>query len=284
MGSALPVKPSVSQWYASLSLHFARRPNGCRLMRADRHGPLSVQRPFYPEGPELAHSYILHPPGGLVSGDRLNIAIHTETGSRALITTPGAGRAYRARESHTRQQQRQHLYLADNASLEWLPMETIVYPGAELDSHNDFYLEGSARLIAWDVVCLGLPASQAPFTHGEFIQRSRVFHNGRLSLLDRFALRAPDPLQCGAAGLNGHSVIGLMLAGPFDSADELDALIDALRLQSLPLAMTRLREWLIIRYLGDSAFSARQAFVHAWAQVRPALLQRPACAPRIWAT
>ena len=63
-----------------------------------------------------------------------------------------------------------------------------------------------------------------------------------------------------------------------------DALIDALRLQSLPLAMTRLREWLIIRYLGDSAFSARQAFVHAWAQVRPALLQRPACAPRIWAT
>ena len=77
---------------------------------------------------------------------------------------------------------------------------------------------------------------------------------------------------------------GLMLAGPFDSADELDALIDALRLQSLPLAMTRLREWLIIRYLGDSAFSARQAFVHAWAQVRPALLQRPACAPRIWAT
>ena len=153
-----------------------------------------MQRPFYPEGPELAHSYILHPPGGLVSGDRLNIAIHTETGSRALITTPGAGRAYRARESHTRQQQRQQLYLADNASLEWLPMETIVYPGANLHSETDFHLSATSSLIAWDVICLGLPASQQAFDRGQFCQRTRVFQDGRLSLIDRFALNAPSPV------------------------------------------------------------------------------------------
>ncbi|MAY35935.1 MAG: urease accessory protein [Spongiibacteraceae bacterium] len=283
MGSALPTL-QVSQWHASLELQFTQRPSGCRLIKADRKGPLSVQRPFYPEGPELAHCYLLHPPGGLVSGDLLAISAHCNEGSQVLITTPGAGRAYRARETQTQQRQRQRFTVEQNASLEWLPMETIVYPGANLHSETDFHLSANSSLIAWDVICLGLPASQQAFERGQFCQRTRVFQDGRLSLIDRFALNAPSPVQSQAAGLNGRTVLGLLIVGPFSDSTSIDELTDTLRDRELPLTCTRIEQWLVVRYLGNSAFDARKAFEICWRHCRPRLLNRTACAPRIWAT
>ncbi len=283
MGSALPTPLPTSEWHASLALRFARRPNGCRLIEANKEGPLAVQRPFYPEGPDTAHCYLLHPPGGLVSGDLLRIEARCEDNSHALITTPGAGRAYRARESGTLQRQQQVFRLSQNAQFEWLPMETIVYPGANLHSETDVYLDDDSTLIAWDVICLGLPASGEAFEKGCFRQRTRIFQNDKLELLDRFALTAPSPLQTQPVGLNGNTVLGLMLAGPFTEA-QATPLIDALRERELPLAITRVRQWLLLRYLGHSAFDARRAYNHCWGLIRPALNQRPACPPRIWAT
>ena len=107
----LPVPPpnlnitNASSWRASLSLGFRRTERGSRLVRSEHNGPLYVQKPFYPEGPDCAHVYLLHPPGGMVSGDFLTISAHAEAQSHALITTPGAGRVYRARSDGLLQQQ-----------------------------------------------------------------------------------------------------------------------------------------------------------------------------------
>ena len=70
------------------------------LTRMSFHGPLRVQRPFYPEGPlpgaplsaaalaEPCHCCLLHPPGGLVSGDDLRITALVEPQAHVLLTTP----------------------------------------------------------------------------------------------------------------------------------------------------------------------------------------------------
>ena len=119
-----------ASWPASLSLGFAKRQRGVRLVRAEHEGPLYVQKAFYPEGEHCAHCYLLHPPGGLVTGDQLNITIQAETGSHALITTPGAGRVYKAREQSGVQTQSIHLQVEAQACLEWMPLETILFPHA----------------------------------------------------------------------------------------------------------------------------------------------------------
>ncbi|MCP5132350.1 MAG: urease accessory protein UreD [Gammaproteobacteria bacterium] len=57
------------------------------LGQCTHQGPLQVQRPFYPEGPEVCHVAILHPPGGVVGGDELRLDARIETGAHALLTT-----------------------------------------------------------------------------------------------------------------------------------------------------------------------------------------------------
>ncbi len=93
-----------------------------------------VQRPFYPEG-GTCHVYLLHPPGGVVGGDQLELQVQSEPGSHALITTPAATKFYRA-GPHPHSLLQQNLQVRD-ATLEWLPQETIVFDGAEgKDAHS----------------------------------------------------------------------------------------------------------------------------------------------------
>src|SRR5690606_5313795 len=143
----------ISTWPAHLALRLeSRAAIGTRLTACTHRGPLRLQRPFYPEGPDCAHLYILHPPGGLVSGDDLRIDVHAASGASALLTTPGAGRIYRARTAYqpARQVQRVQLAIDDDAVLEWLPQPTIVFDGADvlLDLHVDLATTGA--FLGWE--------------------------------------------------------------------------------------------------------------------------------------
>jgi urease accessory protein len=40
----------------------------------------------------------------------------------------------------------------------------------------------------------------------------------------------------------------------------------------------------VARYLGDDGEAARAVMAQVWALLRPYLLDRPACPPRIWLT
>ena len=114
-------------WQASLRLGFAPRAARTALVHREQRGPLAVQRPFYPEG-DTCHLYLLHPPGGVVGGDRLDIEARTTGEAHALVTTPGATKFYLS-AGHTAHQT-QRLRVGAGGALEWLPQENIFFPGA----------------------------------------------------------------------------------------------------------------------------------------------------------
>jgi urease accessory protein len=292
----LPVPPpnlnitNASSWRASLSLGFRRTERGSRLVRSEHNGPLYVQKPFYPEGPDCAHVYLLHPPGGMVSGDFLAISAHAESHSHALITTPGAGRVYRARSDGLLQQQQVKLTIDDDAVLEWMPLETILFPSSRARLQTNVHLGNNSRFIGWDIVSLGLPANEARLddlgqtTHLK--QGLRLYNQGRLIFNERLNLSPEQNSHLNAAaGFRGHPVHGLLVAGPFSAPlpDELMGALQALCENELA-GVTLNGEILTVRYLGTCSEKARQLLVEAWSLIRPHLLQRPACAPRIWAT
>ncbi len=286
-------------WQAKLQLTLDQTARGTRLKHNRHSGPLYVQKPLYPEGRELAHIYLLHPPGGIVMGDTLRTDVHIEPNAAALMTTPGANRFYgrgtaRYVTNHNNQAlQTQHnqLQVAAGASLEWLPLETLIYDGARARMKTVIQLETDARYIGWEFSCLGLPASRQPFLSGDFRQSMQLEIAGKPQFIDRLSIDdGGEELRCGLAGLQGHTVLGTLVAGPFPNIADSRLLIEQLRSTieqhdaAKRVAITAMNGLIVARYLGDSANQGRDDFVYLWQQLRPALLQRKACPPRIWAT
>ncbi|HEV8245221.1 MAG TPA: hypothetical protein VGP93_05610, partial [Polyangiaceae bacterium] len=70
-------------WQARLELDVERAKGASRVTRKSQLGPLYVQRVLYPEGAEVPHVCLLHPPGGLVGGDCLEITVRAEASTHA---------------------------------------------------------------------------------------------------------------------------------------------------------------------------------------------------------
>lgn len=192
-------------WLAQLDLDYTR--SGARTSVHFRHdGPLRVLRSLYPEGDAVCHNVLVHPPGGLVGGDTLDIRVHVGSGAHALITTPGATRFYKT--SGEVATQRTQLQLQAGARLEWLPLETLAYNACDAVNQLQLDLAPGAELMAWDITALGLPHAQAPFAQGRLTQH--LHWPGHW--LEHGTLRADDALLMeGPLGLAGQRCLGSML-------------------------------------------------------------------------
>jgi urease accessory protein len=271
--------PAAEGWLARLELGFAARAGRTVLSQRRHQGPLVVQRPFYPEG-GICHLYLLHPPGGIVGGDRLELDLVCEAASHALLTTPGASKFYRS--AGFLAMQRQRLRVAEGATLEWLPQEQIVFSGAAADSLTRIDLAPGARFLGWEISCLGRPASGESFTHGTLRQRLELWRAGKPLLLERSRIKGGSDWLQARWGAAGHTVLGTLAAT--GASEEHVELARAAVADADELAVTRLDDVLIARYLGASAEQARRLLTRIWAALRPPLLGVAACEPRIWRT
>lgn len=269
------------RWSAKLDLNLARRHGRTAMVSKRQLGPLSVQRSFYPEG-GLAHIYLLHPPGGIAGGDDLDINVSMDTEAEGLVTTPGAAKFYRS--SGALAHQRQMLKVADGATLEWFPQENIFFPGAKTRLATDIQLEGTARIAAWEIQCLGRPVIGERFDHGSMDARLGLLRDGRPLLKDRLRINRIGDLD-GRSGLRGFPVSGTLLLNGC-SKEMLDAARETLPplSDSLIHGLTLVDDLLIARALGNSAEPVRNLFIKIWRQWRPRVLEREPCEPRIWAT
>ena len=272
-------------WKARIDLRFAARPEKTVLKDITFEGPLRIQRPFYPEK-EPCHCYLLHPPGGLVSGDRLSIRTAVDPGAHALLTTPSAGKVYGTDSHNVPQGQDVQLAVQDGVC-EWLPMETIVFDRANAVLNTSIDLSGSAECIGWDILCLGRPEGGYPFVSGRVVQTLSIERDGIPLVHERLDIAGDSDLLTSPFGLGGCTVSGTMyLIGQGQSAEDL---VDAVRgeigqAEKGMLAVTARLGVLLVRYLGDSAEECRGVFEQVWGVVRPELLGRGACPPRIWFT
>jgi urease accessory protein len=266
-----------SGWQASLELGLSPWHGRTALTYRRQRGPLSVQRPFYPEG-DVCHLYLLHPPGGVVGGDGLEIQINLESGAQALVTTPGATKFYRS--AGDRAHQVTTLRLATHSSLEWLPQENIHFTGVRASLKTRVELTPGARFLGWEYQCLGRPALAEGFDSGDLDCQLQCWLDDRPLLLER--LRVTPQGRHGAAVLRGLPVTATLLATPAGAA-ELEWVQSLLEI-SLSSGVTLLDNLLVVRYLGDSTEECRNLFTRIWTGLRPQVLGLAPCPPRIWAT
>jgi len=262
-------------WSAHLQLRFIERDGVTRLGARRHFGPLLVQRPFYPEGAPC-HVYVLHPPGGIVAGDRLELDIHLEPGRHALLTMPGASKFYRSIGPTAYLAQRFHLQAG--STLEWLPQDSIFFCGARASLDSCFTLEPGARLLAWETLCLGRPVMNERFDQGTLDSRLCIELPDDPGLHERLRISGGQ-----LAKLGGHPLSATFCASPADPTvlEQVRAVIDEL---DTPAGATLLGSLLVIRLLDHDNQHLQRTLQRLWHVLRPAVLGLPACPPRIWAT
>ena len=273
-------------WRGSLAIDYRLR-DGRTLAHHRHDGPLRVLRALHPEG-GVCHSVLVHPPGGIVGGDELAIALTLGEGAHALVTTPGATRFYRSAGATATQTLRASAGAASR--LEWLPLETIAYSGCAASNALRFELAPGAEMIGWDVTALGLPESERPFDAGRFTQSielpGRWLERGAIDAGDARLLDSP----LGWAGRRVLATLWFAAGGALDPARS-DALLDAARAAATGHALAATTGAtspqpgvIVVRALAERVEPAMDLLQRTWRVWRPLAWGLAATAPRVWST
>jgi urease accessory protein len=281
-----PALAAVS-WHGHLTLRYRR--DGARTLAHDVHeGPLRVLKALYPEGDGVCHHVLVHPPGGIAGGDHLDIAVDVGAGAHALITSAGAARFYRSDEQPAAQIA--HIQVQQDARLEWLPLETIAFPGCRASNQVHFDLAPGAQCLGWDLLALGLPAADAAFDRGSFDQRLEWpglwLERGRIAAEDQRLLDGP----LGFDGQRAMLTLWFASATPWSPAQR-DDLLDAARAQAAALGLAERfgasaieSRLVVLRALAprtEPLFALAAAVRAAWRRIA---WQMEAATPRVWRT
>jgi urease accessory protein len=294
MNAPTPAPTTASGWHARLDLAFTEQASTSSVRTALSHrlhsGPLTLQRPFYPDPDGTCHVYLLHPPGGIAGGDTLELTASLSPRTRALLTTPAATKLYRADSASSRVQQT--LSVADGAFLRWLPQETIAFSGADARLETRILLQGpTSRAIAWEVLCLGRPACDERFSRGSLRTSFHVERDEQPLFIERARYEGDGAMLEAACALNGQPVVGTLIYAPAIGED-VSSVVDAVRAaleHELPalapcVAVSQLHAVIVCRYLGARTEDAQNALRCALAVITQHALGAPREMPRIWFT
>ena len=276
---------AVKRWQGELDLRFTKAENRTTLYRRRHLGPLRVQKPLYPEGPEICHVVVIHPPGGLADRDDLSIHLTLEQGAHSVVTTPGATKWYKAKEGSTL---RVTIVLQRGAVLEWLPNENIYFAGASARTTLRIELAAEAIACGWDINMLGRIASGESWETGVLRAATEFTRDdGSLIWSERTLLQAGSELVRAPQGLGRYPIFGtLWCVGGKSRPDVIATLAAELPFTSeLRAGISLLPDGiLLIRAVGRQIEPVKSLMIDCWSRIRPMVVGRNAQALRLWST
>lgn len=278
---------SPMPWHARLDLDYRIEADRC-VARFEHVGPLRILQSLYPEREGICHNVIVHPPGGLVGGDTLEIGVRVREHAHGLVTTPGATRFYRSEGKTALQSTR--IRLDANARLEWLPLEAICYSGCLAENRLRMDLAHGSELMGWDVTAFGLPEAGLPFERGYLQQHLELtghwLERGRINASDQRLLDGP----LGMAGKRCLATLFLVCGSQFERRRRERALelargvIEASALAATAGATAPNPGVIAVRVLAPLVEPALVLLKEVRASWREWLWDLPATVPRSWAS
>jgi len=272
-------------WHAELSLDYLSE-NLRSVARYAHKGPLRILKSLYPEGDAVCHNVLVHPPGGLVGGDLLDLQVTVGPGAHGLVTTPGATRFYKSEAGLATQQLKARV--EEGARLEWLPLEAIAYNQCEALNKAVFDLSPSAEMMAWDITALGLPAAGMPFVQGTFRQHLEI----KRVWLERGTVRASDTRWMNSPlGLAGQKCMATLVfaSGSTIESARLERGLTSAR-ERMEAHSLRLQagvtsphpNTMVARVMSPVTEPAMQLLKQIWAAWRQDMWQLSSTHPRLW--
>ena len=177
-----------------------------------------------------------------------------------------------------------NINVEDNASLEWLPQESLLFDQSHAKLSTIIKLSSKAKFIGWEMLCLGRKASNEQYQSGNCRQTFELWRDEQPLYIERSHLLGGDDMMTQPWGLNNLPVTATMLATGCDKdlLKKVQSLIKSNNLSQL--SVTLKDDLLICRFLGKQAEIARKAFTQVWSIIRPVTIGYEANSPRIWNT
>lgn len=259
---------------------FKQRANKTVLDRLYQSGSFKVRLPRVDPG-QSPEAVLLNTAGGLTGGDALSFEGGVADECDAVFTTQASERAYRSISGAAHVATR--LAAGNNATIAWLPQETILFDGARLKRTFDVDLQGNASLIAHETLVFGRAAMGEVMRTGAFSDIWRIRRDGKLIHADAVRIDGRiDEVLAGAAVAGGAYAMATILYAAPDAPGRLDAVRDQIDSFSPASGIAGASAWsgkLVIRAVAASGQHLRKIVEPLISELRDG---RPM--PRVWST
>jgi urease accessory protein len=272
-------------WLAKLSLSYERTAIGTVLKRSLHEGPLRVQKALYPEGDEICHTVIIHPPAGIAGGDTLDINVSIGAKCHAVLSTPSATKWYKSFKNPATQNIQ--FELGDDAKLDWLPQENLFFKGSNANAITKLNLSSSASYIGWDALMLGRHASGEEWSSGHVHVLNEIRRDGKLVWVENGHIDAEDLYSKSLPQLGQWPVCTTLVAiGPRCSQDLLEQLSAMMPWNDVIRAgITMMPQGvLVMRAVSTDIELTRNLMIEIWTILRPIIHGVTAQPLRLWAS
>ncbi|MFC7703358.1 urease accessory protein UreD [Plastorhodobacter daqingensis] len=205
-----PPAIAIQRSTGSAQAMFRRDAGRLRIARFAQSGSAKVMMPrSHGPVPEIV---FLNTSGGLTGGDRLDWSLDLGAGVDLVATTQTAERAYAS--SGGRAEVRVTLGLGDDARLDWLPQETILFDASALGRRTLADLGAGARFLFCEMVVLGRAAMGEHLRQVALSDWREIRREGRPVLVE--PLRLTDASLSGSAAMLGahRAVATIALVAP----------------------------------------------------------------------
>lgn len=232
------------------------------------------------DGP--VEAVLLNTAGGMTDGDTMRHDVTLGRGATAMIASQAAEKIYRSRGPVCTIDTA--LTVADNATLFWLPQETILFDGARLHRRIDVDVAPGGRLLACESVVFGRQAHGETVRVGSVRDGWRVRRGGAMVWADRLCVEDDIAGHLGRAPAFGgaRALASLVYVGPDVPAWE-DPARDWIGDLDVRAGVTALGDVLVFRLIADDGFGLRRALGTLIERVGSALAGRPTPLPAVWA-
>ncbi|MBV7377541.1 urease accessory protein UreD [Maritimibacter dapengensis] len=216
---------------------------------------------LFPRGARGLDAMLINTAGGVTGGDRFQTEAEAGCGTELTLTTQAAERAYAARDAVPGRVDTR-LTVADDARLNWLPQETILFDRCHMRRQLSVELAPGARFLMVEPLILGRVAMGEVLRDVRFQDRVDIRRDGVPIYLD--AIHLVGDLQnmlASAATMNGaRAMAALVFAAP-----EAEAYLDKLRalLPETAGASLLAPDLLVSRIVAPDSFALRRVLVPA---------------------
>jgi urease accessory protein len=225
---------------------------------------------------------VVNTSGGLVGGDSLDISVALGPGAQALVTTQAAEKLYRSIGPDCLVTVR--IEVRENAWLEWLPQETIIFDGARLRRRTTLTVSPGARLLAGEVLVFGRIARGEGLSYGLIHDEWQLCMGGRLLWADSLHLAGDLAAKLAApAGFRGSKAMATFIYVAQDAPRWLEAARELIDPACGGWAgVSCINNVLLARWLSTDAAVVRRSYGIFWKGFRSMVGNLPPRLPTIW--